>query len=267
MNVELGESRLLAAPKHLMKHHRFGLLLAGLVLLGTALLAPKPASAQMAAGVPDLSDFAGAIAKSAQTAPTATAKADLKKATVFKTDLAVPRVKPGSGASEIGRMFRVEGVKAGGPEAALKEIEAAMPKILVAVEGELTKNKFAPRDMGVAMGVSIMQLYKDATATELSDDAETVATKSFASAVAKNWGPNFKKLAPAAQEQMYEKILMSTALNSMLISQFAEAGKTDEADSLRAASGEMFEKLVGVPALEMKVAADGRISGLAPDKK
>ena len=250
-----------------MKHHKIGSLIAGVVLLGTALLAPKPANAQMAAGVPDLSDFAGAIAKSAQSAPPATAKTDMKAGTIFKTDLAVPKVKPGSGASEIGRMFRVEGVKAGGPEAALKEIEAAMPKILVAVEGELTKNNFAPRDMGVAMGVSIIQLYKDATGTALSDDAEAVATKSFATAVAKNWGPNFKTMAPAAQEQMYEKILMSTALNSMLISQFAEAGKTDEADSLRAVSGEMFEKLVGVPASEMTVGDDGRISGLAPEKK
>ena len=245
-----------------MKHYKIGSLIAGIVLLGTALLAPKPANAQMAAGVPDLSDFAGAIAKSAQSAPAKT-----NANAVFKTDLAVPRVKPGSGASEIGRMFRVEGVKAGGPEAALKEIEAAMPQILVALEGEMTKNKFAPRDMGVAMGVSIIQLYQDATGVEVSDSAEDIATKSFAAAVAKNWGPNFKKMAPAAQEQMYEKILMSTALNSMLISQFAEAGKTDEADSLRVVSGEMFEKLVGVPASAMTVGKDGRISGLSPDEK
>ena len=250
-----------------MKNSKFGSFIAGIVLLGTALLAPKPANAQMASGVPDLSDFAGAIAKSAQSAPAAATKGAAKAGTFFKTDLVVPRVKPGSGASEIGRMFRVEGVKAGGPEAALKEVEAAMPSILAALEGEMTNNDFAARDMGVAMGVSIIQLYEDATNTKPSEEAETVATKSFATAVAKNWGPNFKKLSPAAQEQMYEKILMATALNSLLISQFDAAGKTDEADALRAVSGEMFEKLVGVPASDMKIADDGRISGLTPEKK
>lgn len=61
---------------------------------------------------------------------------------------------------------------------------------------------------------------------------------------------------------MYEKILASTILNAVLIGQFDEAGKTEDADGMRAASGELFEQLVGVPAADMKISADGKISGL-----
>ena len=250
-----------------MKHFHFGARIAGLLLLGSALLAPQPARAQAGAGMPDLSDFAGAIASTARSAPVvAAAKADKPNA-VFSTGLSVPRVKPGSGAAEVGKTFREAGVKAGGPEAALKELEAAMPKYLVAIEGEMTKNKVAPRDMGVAVAVSLMQLHKDATKSELPEKADDVATKTLALATAKVWGPNFKKLPAAQQENLYEKLMMSAFLNALLIAQFDAAGKTEDADAMRQASGELFETLVGVPASSMKVSDDGVISGLAPDKK
>ena len=243
-----------------MKHSKFAARFAGLLLVGTALLVPQTARAQ--GGMPDLSDFAGAIAKSAQNTPTA-AKTATKPGTLFKTDLVVPRVNPGSGASAVGKMFREKGVEAGGPEEALKQLETAMPQILEATEAEMKKNDFAPRDMGVAVGVSLLQLWEDATKSKPSEQAETVATKSFAIATAQKWGPSFKKLPAAQQEQVYEKLLAATVLNAFLIAQFDEAGKTEDADGMRAASGELFEQLVGVPASSMKIAADGTISGLA----
>lgn len=180
-----------------MKYPRFVARFAGLLFIGAALLVPQIARAQ--GGMPDLSDFAGAIAKSAQTTPAA-AKATNKAGTLFKTEMTVPSVKPGSGAAAVGKTFREKGVEAGGPEAALKQLEAAMPAILTATEAEMKKNGYAPRDMGNAMGVSLIQLWEDATKSKPSERAEEIATKTFAIAIDKQWGPKFKTLSAAAKE-------------------------------------------------------------------
>ena len=56
---------------------------------------------------------------------------------------------------------------------------------------------------------------------------------------------------------------MSSVLTSMLVEEFEKAGKTEEVATLRATAGETFEKLVGVSLENVKIAADGRISGLS----
>jgi hypothetical protein len=61
---------------------------------------------------------------------------------------------------------------------------------------------------------------------------------------------------------MYEQLVMSTVLTSLLIEQFTIAKRMDEVATLRQGAGETFVQLVGIPAEQVKIAADGRISGL-----
>lgn len=212
-----------------------------------------------ASGMPDLSDFAGAIAKSAEAPP----KKAAASTGVFKSGLPVPSVKPGEAARGVGRQFREAGVKAGGPEAALKQLEDALPQVLVALEAAFEKNGFAKRDMGVAYAYAVLDLYETANKVTVPEKPSAVAVRTLATAVAKHWGPRYLKLAPAAKEKMYESIIIATSLNTLLAQQFDQAGKTDEADQMRAVSGQLFETLMGVPAAQMKISADGRISGLS----
>ena len=236
---------------------------AGFVAVGLGLLiSGSGAQAQPgASGMPDLSDFAGAIAQSAEAPPK---KAEAKGG-LFKSGLPVPSVQPGETARDLGRQFREAGVKAGGPEAALKQLEDALPQVLVALEGELEKKGFAKRDMGVAFAVSILDMYETATKIKVPDAPSEIAARTLATAVATHWGPNYLKMEPAAKEKMYESIIMATALNTILAQQFEAAGKTDEANSMRQTSAQLFETLIGVPPAQVKIAEDGTISGLSPE--
>ena len=230
--------------------------------LGLGLLLPMRAQAQIgASGIPDMSDFAGLIAKSAQTAPKKSAPADAK--TVFSTGLTVPSVKPGQASKDLVKQMREAVEKAAGPMPALGEIEKVMPQILVSLESELEKNKFAKRDMGVAYGLAVLTNYETATGTKVPDAPSLVATKSLATAFNTAYGAKIKPLAPAAKEKMYETLVMSAVISSIFADQLAEAGKTEDATTFRQGAGEMFEKLVGVPADQMKIDKDGRISGLS----
>ena len=232
------------------------------VALGLSLLLPMRAQAQVgASGIPDMSDFAGLIAKSAQTAPKKDAPAQANA--MFSTGLTVPNVKPGQASKDLVRLMREAVEKEAGPMPALIEIENAMPQILVAIEGELEKNKVAKRDMGVAYGLAVLTNYETATKTKVPDAPSLVATKSLASAFSTAYGAKIKALAPAAKEKLYETLIMSAAISSIFADQLDESGKTEDAQTFRDGAGEIFEKLVGVPADQMKIGKDGRISGLA----
>lgn len=232
--------------------------------LGAVLFCASVARAQ--GGMPDLSDFAGAIAKS--TAPT-------QKATPggpVKSSLSVPTVKPGTTSSSLVRQMRlaVEKQAEAQPEAggqafqnALLDLEKSMPKILTALEAEFVKQGFSKRDMGVTAGIVFVQLYETANNKVVSDKATKVAVSAIASAIDKGWAPIFTKLTPAAKEEMYETWLMGTAINAIFVEQFVKAGKTEEADQLREQAATMFRDLTGVPSSQVTIAADGRISGLA----
>lgn len=243
----------------------------GAVLLLSIGLWTAPSRAQVAAsGMPDLSDFAGAIAQKAEAAPPKKAAPTPKDG--FVSGLTVPRVKPGEAAREIGRDFRLkmEEIGAGSPEIekmkpALEALEKAMPAVLKAIEGELVKKGFAARDMGTAYAFAFLQLREDATGKTTTDTQDRVAGRTLSSAIGKVWAPKWAEIAPATREAMYEKIITATALNNILIEQFKAAGKTNEADSIRQTSGELFKTLVGVAPEEVTIADDGRISGLQPE--
>lgn len=229
----------------------------GGVLALAALATITPAHAQ--GGMPDLSDFAGAIAKSAEVAPPKKAAAP----GVYKSGLNVPSVKPGEGAREIGRQLRQKVEAQAGPQPALKQLEDALPQTLVELEGFFVKSGFAKRDMGVAFGYAFLDLYETANKKTVPEASSKVAVRTFSAAVAKTWGPKFNALTPAAKEKMYETVIMSTTLNTLLATQFAKAGKKDEEASLRQTSASLFETLIGVPASQVVIANDGRISGLS----
>lgn len=228
----------------------------GLLIGGSGVQAQPGAS-----GMPDLSDFAGAIAKSAEAPPK---KADAKGG-LFKSGLPVPSVQPGETARDLGRQFREAGVKAGGPEAALKQLEAALPQILSALEGEIEKNGFAKRDMGVAFAISVLDMYETATKTKVPDAPSKVAIRTLATAIATHWGPKYLALKPEQKEKMYESIIMATILSTLLAQQFEAAGKTDEANTMRQGSAQLFQTLIGVPPAQVKIAENGTISGLSKE--
>ena len=236
---------------------------AGIVAVGFGLLiSGSGAKAQPgASGMPDLSDFAGAIAQSAEAAP---AKAPAKGG-LFKSGLPVPSIQPGETARGIGRQLREAAAKVGGPEAALKQLEDALPQVLLALEAELEKKGFAKRDMGVAFAIALLDMYETATKTKVPDKPSEIAARTLATAVATHWGPNYLKLEPAAKEKMYESVIMATALNTLLAQQFEAAGKTEEADTMRQGSAQLFQTLIGVPPAQVKIAEDGTISGLSPE--
>ncbi len=66
---------------------------------------------------------------------------------------------------------------------------------------------------------------------------------------------------------MYETLIMSAAISSIFADQLTESGKTEDAQTFREGAGDIFEKLVGAPAAQMKVGNDGRISGLSEWKQ
>lgn len=211
--------------------------------------------------MPDLSDFAGAIAKSAQAPPKAAKAAPNEK---FKSGMAVPSVKPGEAAREVGRKFRLEAEKNGGAHEPLQQLEDALPAVLTGLEGAFEKNGFAKRDMGVAYGYVFIDLYENATAQTVPEAPSKVAMRTLGTAIAQHWGPKFAALPAADKENLYESLIISTSLNTLLTQQFAEAKKDDEASALRQTSAQLFEQLIGVPPAQVTISAEGQISGLAP---
>lgn len=235
--------------------------LTALLAVGFSLLSSSAKAQPGASGMPDLSDFAGAIAQSAEAPP---AKAPDKPG-LFKSGLPVPSVKPGETARDLGRQLR-EGIeKQSGPQPAFAQLEAALPQILSALEGEIEKNGFAKRDMGVAFAVSVLDMYETATKTKVPDAPSKVAIRTLATAIATHWGPKYLALKPEQKEKMYESIIMATILSTLLAQQFEAAGKTDEADTMRQGSAQLFQTLIGVPPAQVKIAEDGTISGLSKE--
>ena len=216
-----------------------------------------------------MSDFAGAIAQKAEAAPPKKALPAPK--TGFASGLVVPRVKPGQAARAVFTVLRdkTEEAAVTQPEMskvlpALKELEMQAPTILKAMEKELLlQYGFAPRDMGTAYAFAFLSLHESATGRKTTDIQDKAAGHTLSSAIGTYWAAKWKPLTPAAKEQMYESLLMSSALTQLLIEQFEKANKTEEVATLRAGAGETFETLVGVSPENVQIAADGRISGLS----
>lgn len=244
-----------------IKKLKKGAALLGVMAVGLGAVGGS-ARAQDGGGVPDLSDFAGAIARSAQAPP---AKSEPRAGEAWKSGMAVPSVKPGEGARGIGRKFRLEGEKNGAPREALQQLEDAMPKILVALEDAFEKNGFSKRDMGVAYAYVFIDLYENATSQSVPEAPSKVAMRTLGTAISTHWGPKFATLEPADRESLYESLIISTSLTTMLTQQFDEAGKADEAKAMRQSSAQLFETLIGVPPAQVKIAEDGTISGLSKE--
>lgn len=231
--------------------------LAFLVGLG---LFTRPAQAQIGGAVPDLSGFADEIASSFEASPKSAGKAE---AGVFKSGLTVPSVKPGAAARGIGKQLRTA-LEKGGKKEGVAAIETEMPETLKKVEAALEKIGFAKRDMGIAVAYAFIYNWETATGETIPEKPSMIAAKNVAAAIGKHWGPKFAKMTPEAKEKMYESLLISTTLFSAFSQQFEKAGKTEDAASIRKSAGQMFETLIGVPASQVKIDADGRITGLAP---
>ncbi len=233
--------------------------------VGLGLFLPMRAQAQPT-GMPDLSDFAGAIANTADAAP-------IPKKTdgPFATGLIVPKVKPGVAATALVSQMRKALSDNYGDKmdpsfvAAWKEIETSMPTYLTAIENGMTKEGFKTRDMGVAYGLTLTTLFEIANDTELSDKADENAAKILALAFAKQYGDKFKTIAPAEKEKFYETILASVIVNSIMADALKQGDKPDELKSTREGTNDLFEKLIGVPATQVQISDTGDISGLAPD--
>ena len=223
-----------------------------------ALLSLRPALAQLgSADLPDLSGLAGAI-ESAQAAP-----APPPPGTLFRTGLAVPPVHPGETARGIGRRFR-EGVeRQKGPSAAMQKLEDAMPGLLASFETHMTRQGFARRDLGVALGVFFTVNWKNAAGQTLSDSAEAAAVRSVAALAAGKYKAKFAAMPPAQREKTYESLLTTSLLLNALAQSFDKAGKAQEASSMRGAAGRLFEKVIGLPPAQVTIAADGRITAEA----
>lgn len=238
----------------------------GAFLLLAALSCASSARAQ--SGMPDLSDFAGAIAQKAEKAPPKKAVPIPKGG--FTSGLVVPRVKPGEGARAIGRLLRVQTMSRAAEQPELKKLEPAllaleneMPSALTKLEAALQQVGFAPRDMGTAYAYAFMDLHDNAVGKDTSEKASLAAMRTLSSAIGTYWAPKYKAMTPAAKEKMYESLLIATTLNTLLTQQFVAVGKTDEADAMRKVSAEMFQTLIGVPVEGVKISQDGQISGLS----
>jgi len=144
-----------------------------LAVLGTLIVGASTARAQ--GGMPDLSDFAGAIAGAAEKAlPTKVAPTPK---TGFSSGLFVPRVRPGEGARAIGHELRAKVEAKGGPQPALKALEDAMPKALTDLEAQFQKLGFAPRDMGNAYAYAFLDLHDNAVGADTPQAASLVAAR------------------------------------------------------------------------------------------
>ncbi len=226
-------------------------------------------SARAQGGMPDMDDFNGALAAKAEAAPPK--KLAPTPATGFASGLAVPRVKPGQAARGVFKELRTKTEEAAVTQPdmmkvvpALKDLEMQAPTLLKEIEKQLlTKYGFAPRDMGTAYAVAFLSLHESATGQKTTDAQDKGAGRSLSTAVGQFWAPKWKTLAPAEKEKLYESLLMSSALTSLLIEAMTTAKRDEEVATLRATAGESFEKLVGVSPENVKIAADGRLSGLS----
>lgn len=237
----------------------FGIRLIMAIALAAALAAP--AAAQLGAqGVPDLSQFASAIAKSVENPAAEKPNAG---GGLFRSGLTVPSVQPGETARDIGRQLRTQIEKQAGPQAGLAQLESGMPQALAELEKQFEAVGLAKRDLGVAMAYTFIQNWETANKQTVAQQPSLLAAKSLAAAVAKHWGPRFSALEPAAQEKIYESLLVSTTLMSAFAEQFAKAGKTAEEDGIRQTAAEMFQKLIGAAPSKVKITDDGRIVGLS----
>jgi hypothetical protein len=229
---------------------------ATVVALAMALAMPSRSQAQLGGeGLPDLSGIADAI--SATTAP----KPGAGK--TFSSGLTVPSVSPGSAAKDIGRELREKAESASGAkQPALSQLEAQMPETLSKLEAELVKVGLAKRDFGVAVAYFFVTTYETATSTTVPTEASLAAGRTIATAVAKEWGKNYKALPAEQQEKLYERILIAPTLVHILADQFDKAGKTDEAKAMRDAAGATFRTMFGAPVTSVKIDASGKITGL-----
>lgn len=228
---------------------------------GIGLLAARPAHAQLGGGVPDLSGFAGEIAASVGSdAKTTAPKAD---GGIFKSGLAVPSVQPGATARGIGRQLRESIEAKAGKKPELAALETEMPVALKKLEAALEGIGFAKRDMGVAMAYTFLTTWETANKQKIEQKPTMIAARNIATAIAKQWGANYAKLSPAAKEKAYESLLISSTILEQFATQFGKAGKVEDEASMRQAAGQMFKTLIGVPPAQVKIDAEGRITGLA----
>ncbi|RYG81769.1 hypothetical protein EON77_07535, partial [bacterium] len=223
--------------------------------IALALAAPVAANAQLGgAGLPDLSGLSGAI--SGTVAP--------KGAGTFSSGLTVPSVDPGATAKGIGRQFRT-GVesKSGAKNPALLALENALPDSLAKMEAEFGRLGYAKRDFGIAVGYFFVTNYETATGKTVPQAASLAAARTVAKATASLWGTRFNALAPAQKESLYETMIVAPMVLNAFATQFQKAGKTADAQGMRQAAGDLFQKIVGTNPSAVTIDASGRISGLA----
>lgn len=225
--------------------------------IAMALAVSGRAHAQLGSeGLPNLSGVAGAITKAVAPKPAA--------GKTFSSGLSVPNVNPGAAAKEIGKQLREKTEAASGAkQPALAQLEAEMPKALAKLESELEKVGLAKRDLGVAVGYYFVMTYEAATGKVVPVEASKAVGRTIAAATAQQWGPSYKKLSPAQQEAMYEKLLISSTLVHAFATQFEQAGKTAEAKGMRDAAGSTFQTVFGVPATSVSIDNSGKIGGFA----
>lgn len=242
-------------------HPRFG----AFILLGIGLLLSHSAPARAQGGAPDLSDFGGAIGQKADAA--IPGKFPPAPKTGFVSGLAVPRVKPGQTARAVFSILRetAEKESAGQPEtapqiAALKELEKQAPAILTSIEAQMLKIGLAPRDMGSAYAAAFLVFHESATGKKTTDAQDKAVGRIIAMSSAKVMAEKWKKMPPQARELVYETLLMQAAINSMFVEMFAQAGKTEELATLREQASQQFQTLVGVPAKDVSIAANGNLT-------
>jgi len=181
-----------------------------------------------------------------------------RPAAVFRSGLPVPSVHPGEAARSFVREIRKGAGKKGAPDPVAQALEDRMPLLLSSIEAQMEAHGFARRDVGVAMGMFFVGNWQAATHTKLTDPAVAAAIRTVASAAASHWKPRYSALNPAEKEQVYETLLIGTALADLPADKPDKAGDEPQAAIL-------FRQMIGVPPLQVKIAPDGRISGLAPD--
>ncbi|MBC8141502.1 MAG: hypothetical protein H7Y38_08685 [Armatimonadetes bacterium] len=232
------------------------------IAIAGAGFAARPAQAQLGGGVPDLSEFAGAISASIADGDAPVSKTPGGK---FSSGLVVPSVKPGAAAQGIGKQLR-DALDKNGKKPENAAIETEMPTTLKNIEAGLEKVGFAKRDMGVALGYAFLYNYETATGKKVPEAASATAAKTVAAAFAKHWDAKYKTMKPEAKEKIYESLLVSTTLFAAFSEQFEKAGKTQDATSIRKSAGMLFEKLIGVPPAQVTIDDAGKITGLAGGK-
>ena len=239
----------------------------GATLILGALLCATSARATIN-GAPDMSDFGGAIAQGVEDAPQAKAT---KPTGPIASGLTVPRVKPGQGAHEMFEAMREKVREAGETNAemlkilpAYDELEKQAPAILTAFEAELTKQGFAPRDMGTAYAVAFLQLRENATGKTTTPAQDQAVGRTVARVIPGVMGTKWKTLTPTHKEKLYETTLMAAAIQTLIIGQLVETGDTQRLDAQRKDAADAFKQLVGVPPEQIEISDEGQISGTVP---